>query len=63
MLWGYPVELDDGRITNGLQYVVVFHNGLRRTVTLTGLDGFIGVGVVVACMQIANVRHHYQNNA
>jgi len=61
MLWGYPIELDDGSVADGLQYVVVFHSGLRGAVRLTGSDGL--VGVVVARMQIANMGHHHQNNA
>ena len=53
MLGRYPIELDDGRVADGLQYVVVFHSGLHKALGCEGSAGF--AGVIMADMQVSNM--------
>ena len=60
MLRRYPIELDDGRVADGLQYVVIFHSDLHKALGCAGSASF--AGVIMADMQVTNMGHHHQNN-
>jgi hypothetical protein len=60
MLGRYSIELDDGRVADSLQYVVVFHSDLHKALECAGSAGL--VGVIMADMQVTNMGHHHQNN-
>ena len=53
---GAPIELDDGRVADGLQYVVIFHSDLHKALGCAGSASF--AGVIMADMQVTNMGHH-----